>query len=243
MKRSEKVKSCSGASGAGGRCHFVAYEDGSFQFVNDAACDSLGYSRDELMQLKVADVDPMFTERNDPETLWTQPSIMFESLHRRKDGSLFPVEVKGGKIRLGSENVILGMARDISAREERDRQIQRESRINLAQVEIVRALTAPDATIQKIASVVYDWAMRIIGSQYAYIGSLDESGNSMTTYKMDAMMEAGCRIDSPESIVFENGMASFPPCGGTASIWEGRSTPMMSETIRCLKGFPKAMWK
>jgi len=193
---------------------FVAYEDGSFQFVNDAACDSLGYSRDELMQLKVADVDPMFTERNDPETLWTQPSIMFESLHRRKDGSLFPVEVKGGKIRLGSENVILGMARDISAREERDRQIRRESRINLAQVEIVRALTAPDATIQKIASVVYDWAMSIIGSQYAYIGSLDESGNSMTTYKMDAMMEAGCRIDSPESIVFEKRNGQFPSLWG-----------------------------
>ncbi|WP_319470176.1 PAS domain S-box protein [uncultured Pseudodesulfovibrio sp.] len=193
---------------------FVAYEDGSFQFVNDAACDSLGYSRDELMQLKIADVDPLFTELKDPEKLWTRSSIMFESLHRRKDGSLFPVEVKGGKIRLGSENVVLGMARDISDRQERDRQIQREARINLAQVEIVRALTAPDATIQKIASVVYDWAMRIIGSKYAYIGSLDESGSSMTTYKMDAMMEAGCRIDSPESIVFEKRNGQFPSLWG-----------------------------
>jgi len=97
---------------------FVCDKFGALQFVNDSACVSLGYTREELLKLKVWDVDPLAKERNDPETLWSQPSVTFESIHKRKDGSTFPIEMKMGRITVAGEVSILGLARDISGRKE-----------------------------------------------------------------------------------------------------------------------------
>jgi len=70
--------------------------DARFLYVNEAACKSLGYSREELLKMRVHDIDPWFS----PE-LWRERwrklkklgSITLESIHRAKDGRTFPVEI------------------------------------------------------------------------------------------------------------------------------------------------------
>lgn len=42
-------------------------EDGYYRYVNNAACDVLGYSRSELLTMRVSDIDPTITPEN-----WTQ---------------------------------------------------------------------------------------------------------------------------------------------------------------------------
>ncbi|WP_321419576.1 PAS domain S-box protein [uncultured Methanomethylovorans sp.] len=71
-------------------------EDGNIVSVNDYACDSLGYSREELCQMNVLDIDPTFTFDKwlgHRLKMRQMKSETVETIHRRKDGTEFPVDV------------------------------------------------------------------------------------------------------------------------------------------------------
>ena len=100
---------------------FLADATGRLLEMNEAACRSLGYSRDELLDMAVYDVDDGvspedFAARWDGVPL-EQP-MLFEAVHRRKDGTTFPVEVKGLAFVENGEHFILGQTRDISGRKQ-----------------------------------------------------------------------------------------------------------------------------
>ena len=75
--------------------------EGQVESVNDFACKSLGYSREELIGLHVWDFDPDFTQE-DWISAWAELKDKgingIESRHRRKDGSIFPIETTGNYI-------------------------------------------------------------------------------------------------------------------------------------------------
>ncbi|MDD2266867.1 sensor domain-containing diguanylate cyclase [Sulfuricurvum sp.] len=65
-------------------------------YVNHAACDSLGYSKEELIGKTPFDIDPVITVealQNIRETIRLKKVKHFESKHKRKDGSVFDVEI------------------------------------------------------------------------------------------------------------------------------------------------------
>lgn len=99
---------------------FLHNMDGNFLLVNEEASNNTGYTRDELMQLNVADIDSGSFDRNDREKLWLKlsegESQTIESYHRRKDGSLYPVEIHLNAIMLSGQKVILPVAFDITER-------------------------------------------------------------------------------------------------------------------------------
>ncbi|MCA1614749.1 MAG: PAS domain S-box protein [Acidobacteria bacterium] len=84
--------------------------------TNSKLCEMLGYTREELLRLNVADLIP-------PEDLAAAPvrfdelqsgrTLLTERLLRRKDGTLLPVEISGRMIR---EGVLQSIIRDISER-------------------------------------------------------------------------------------------------------------------------------
>ena len=86
--------------------------------VNETACRQLGYSREELLAMSIGDIDPTFgTEsfHTIEEQFRKSGSVRLETIHRRKDGSTFPVEVNMGSVIL-DKPYGLGIARDISER-------------------------------------------------------------------------------------------------------------------------------
>jgi len=86
--------------------------------INGRACLDLGYAREELLSMSVYDIDPTVDEsmyRRVQEELQDSGFTVFETLHRRKDGSTFPVEVSVKQVRLDRMYRVC-VARDITER-------------------------------------------------------------------------------------------------------------------------------
>jgi formate hydrogenlyase transcriptional activator len=89
-----------------------------FLDVNERACLELGYSREELLSLRVFDIDPAVTESSAAkviERLRESGSVVMESVHRRKDRITFPVEVSLRRVHLERDYVV-AVARDLTER-------------------------------------------------------------------------------------------------------------------------------
>jgi PAS domain S-box-containing protein len=93
---------------------------GVFLDVNAAACRALGYSREELLRMGVQDVEAAGMEDSgwDIHVGVVKPGgeKMITGAYRRKDGSVFPVEVNVKGIREGSREYVVAFARDASER-------------------------------------------------------------------------------------------------------------------------------
>jgi PAS domain S-box-containing protein len=98
------------------------HDKGRIIEVNQQACLSLGYAREELLQLQVSDIEVGLG----PEKLasiWREDShstTSFIGLRRRKDGSTFPVEIRSSRFSLGGRNLRLAAARDITERQQKE---------------------------------------------------------------------------------------------------------------------------
>jgi PAS domain S-box-containing protein len=101
-----------------------------FLDVNEKACTELGYSRHELLSMTVPDIDPDADESlldRVRQQLRESGFVIMETVHRRKDGTTFPVEVNMRRVRLDREYSV-SISRDITDRkraEERLREFER----------------------------------------------------------------------------------------------------------------------
>jgi PAS domain S-box-containing protein len=89
-----------------------------FLDVNDKCCRDLGYTRDELLALNVADTDPMVNDDSMVsigKRIDQSGFVIFESLRRRKDGSTYPVEINLKRVRL-ERAYLVNVVRDITER-------------------------------------------------------------------------------------------------------------------------------
>lgn len=121
---------------------FVHDDAGRVLDVNRQACESLGYSREELIGMTPAlfdwqaGADATFATRI-RKRLDAGESFDFETAHRRKDGALFPVEVRTRPFWQGGRRFALSLSRDITerkrAQEEREQmrrlELERESAV------------------------------------------------------------------------------------------------------------------
>jgi len=93
--------------------------DGTLCYVNEAACEFLGYSREELLALHVSRIDPAFGPEILPihwEELKNFGSFSLDSKLRRKDGALVPVEVVFNYFSYQGAEYNCAIARDVTER-------------------------------------------------------------------------------------------------------------------------------
>ena len=103
-------------------------EHGRILYVNDEACRQSGYTRDELLEMSVWDVNPDFTAEkwcDQWQTLKTRQSVTFESHHRRKDGGTFPVEIGAKYLEHEGTAFNVAIVRDISERKRAEEALRR----------------------------------------------------------------------------------------------------------------------
>ena len=123
---------------------FVHDLEGRFVDVNRQACESLGYGREELLGMSVPDVE-VGHEAGSLPGLWERvssgPPLTLEGTHRRKDGTIFPVEVRVGVFEDGGSPLLLALARDVTGRKEAERKARETEVRYRALVEQIPAVT------------------------------------------------------------------------------------------------------
>lgn len=99
--------------------YIVDYKNLTFIEVNDAVLFNLNYTKSEILKLKLADVAPDISPEKIDELrlkLTTKKTVIFETYHKRKDGSTYPVEVHLQKGKQDDVNVFFIIVLDISER-------------------------------------------------------------------------------------------------------------------------------
>ena len=115
--------------------------DGRILDVNRRMCTTLGYSREELLALSVLDIDVNASvDETAQAAARLVPGVPMtgERVLRRKDGSMFPIELSLSLIVSGRKRLMLGMARDIT---DRKRAEQAQEKAQRALEERVRERT------------------------------------------------------------------------------------------------------
>ena len=104
--------------------------DGGLLYVNDRMCEVLGYSREELLSMKIQEINPVFSPDRWPnhwDELRRRRNFSAESTHRAKDGHLIPVEIEANYIEFDGKEYNCVYARDTTDRkraEEESRRLQ-----------------------------------------------------------------------------------------------------------------------
>ncbi|MDD4910969.1 MAG: PAS domain S-box protein [Sideroxydans sp.] len=100
----------------------VKPESGAVIECNAQACKSLGYTLDELLRLRVVDIDANFSTTTDWQSehdiTVRDGKRLIETQHKRRDGSTFPVEISAGIIEKNNEQYIVAVARDLTERKQ-----------------------------------------------------------------------------------------------------------------------------
>ncbi len=146
--------------------------DGRIVYVNEAACRTLGYARDELLSMHVWDIDPDFP----PERYlkgWREEYrrgvlLKFETRHIARDGRTFPVEVTASYIKYEDNEFLITFDRDITERKHAEETL-RESE------EKFRVL----ADTSSAAIIVF---------QDKWMVSLNKATESITGYSRDELL-------------------------------------------------------
>ena len=149
--------------------------------VNDAACQSLGYAREELLGKHVWEFDPDF-----PAEAWgslweglKQTKVVnIETRHQRKDGTTFPVEVVGNIIYAEGEEYSFVFVHDITGRKQTEARIERLTHLYQALSEVNQAIVRMEQQAE-LFPLVCRCAVDFGGMKMAWVGQLDEASGKI----------------------------------------------------------------
>ena len=157
----EKLQFTQFAIDRSGDAAFWMGPDDQFIYVNEATCRSLGYSREELLQMTIYDIDPGLP-REIGESLWQQIKenkyLSFEATHRRKDGTVFPVAIMSIYLEFQGKDYACQFARDIT---------ERKQAVNAVEKSEKRLRQLLDEMLEGCMIIGFDWTYLYINDAAA----------------------------------------------------------------------------
>jgi len=141
-----------------------------FLYVNNGALKNLGYTEEEIKKLTPLDLKPdhtaqSFKELVAPLLTGEVEKIVFFTNHKRKNGSLYPVEVHLQLVKQESQTVFLAIILDITERkraEEKLNEYLNELRESNEQFELVNRATQDTIWVWDFATRQGHWGQGII---------------------------------------------------------------------------------
>lgn len=104
---------------------WIVDENGYLEDVNDAYCQMSGYTRDDLLNMHVSDLDILKSSdvvQAKIQKLIANGSDLFETRHRRKDGTIFDIEISASVLSIKPLR-LLSFCRDITTKKEKAHEI------------------------------------------------------------------------------------------------------------------------
>lgn len=105
---------------------YITDETFSIIYVNDGACNMLGYTKDELKSMKVYEVDALYSLENLSELQENKrlsQHMLFETKHKMKNGTIIDVEIAGSSFSFHNKTVYLSVVKDISSKKDYEEQL------------------------------------------------------------------------------------------------------------------------
>jgi PAS domain S-box-containing protein len=102
-------------------------EQARFHYVNEESCRVLGYTREELLEMGEADIDPDFPLGRWPDhwnDLKVRHTLTFEGRHKAKDGRIFPVEISANYFDYEGQGYILALVRNITENKQAEKNLR-----------------------------------------------------------------------------------------------------------------------
>lgn len=162
--------------------------EGHILDVNEMACLQSGYSREEWLRLTVFDGHPSESATNLPKDeilrIWKEEwkpgqKYTFEVEHRRKDSTIYPVEISTGIVRYKGENAILAIVKDITARKQAEARIAHLNRVLRAIRDVNQLITHErdrDTLLRRACEVLISTR----GYRSAWVALRGEDGTAQT---------------------------------------------------------------
>jgi len=181
-------------------CHdiilFVRGSDGRILEANAAATAAYGYGREELQartihDLRAGETRALTAHQMDEADL---RGLLFDTVHRRRDGSTFPVEVSSRGTTLAGDRVLLSVIRDITERKRVEEHTLRQNAILAGMARIFRdALTVQtEAELGRVCLAVAEEATR---SRFGFICKLNERTGLLDGVAISDPGWEACRLE------------------------------------------------
>lgn len=166
--------------------NFLVDAAGRFRYVNTLACKRLGYSEAELLRMSVGDIDPEYASGTRKTKTSEVPCAHapFESTHRRRDGSTYPVEIVITELEFQGEWLRFAAVRDITDRK-RIEAVERRQRENLVSLNEVAALSHLPLAEQLRQALTIVGAR--LGLPFGFVGEAD--GETCTLFAHVALRD------------------------------------------------------
>jgi len=126
---------------------FILDREGNFIDMNRTAYERLGYSKEEMLSLNISQLNaPEFNALLEERKarIVNEGHAVFESAHRRKDGSVMPVEVNSRVLEFGGKTVLISAIRDITERLHADAELRKTNTLLRSLIQAI-----PDMVIFK----------------------------------------------------------------------------------------------
>ncbi len=113
-----------------------------FEYANKSSQENLGYTQKELRELTPLDLKEEFTQKEFEEFIAPLkdgeiPVLRFETTHKRKDGTYYPVEIHLQCSVFRGDDVFIATVLDISIRKEAEKEIKEYARFFSLSMEIM----------------------------------------------------------------------------------------------------------
>jgi len=160
--------------------------------VNDIACKRYGYTREEFLKIAAPDITiKAYADRHATadhrKKLLEARNLVFESIHIKKSGEQFPVEVNSNIVEQYGKPVILAVVRDISER----KQAEKESELIQEQYRQAQKVEALGRLAGGVAHDLNNILSPIIGFGELLLSDLDAADGNRKSVKQ--MVQAGYR--------------------------------------------------
>ena len=157
-------------------------EDGHIVEANNRALESYGYTLDELRQLPPGGLRPpeaFGTFGRQIEGIASVHGAVFETVHRRRDGTTFPVEVSGRSVEIEGRKFTLAIYRDVTQRNAHEREIGRLNQLYLVLSQINQSIVrveTREALFAGVCRALVDYGR----FRLAWIGWVDPVTSALT---------------------------------------------------------------